>query len=79
MIYQLASDHVIREQLQEESFSSKDLNLAETREHYRANREIAQTFHLDPGVYVIIPSTFNPGEEGDFLLRTYTEAPAQSQ
>lgn len=32
-------------------------------------RELTARFKLKPGTYVVIPSTFNPNEEGDFCLR----------
>lgn len=41
-------------------------------------REICARFKLPPGHYVIVPSTFNPGEEGDFLLRIFAEKPHNS-
>lgn len=33
--------------------------------------------NLVPDSYVFIPSTLEPDEEGTFLLRLYTEAPAR--
>ena len=36
-------------------------------------REVSKRFQLGPGQYVVVPTTFNRGEEGDFLLRVFTE------
>lgn len=35
-------------------------------------REVKCRFRLEPGTYCIIPSTFSPGEEGDFFLRIFS-------
>lgn len=40
-------------------------------------REVTARFSLPPGTYAIIPSTFDRGEEGDFILRVWTESPAR--
>lgn len=36
-------------------------------------REICGRHKLPPGSYCIVPSTFEPNEEGDFMLRVYSE------
>ena len=36
-------------------------------------REVSGRFKFNPGSYVIIPSTFEPDMEGDYLLRILSE------
>ncbi|XP_037918203.1 calpain-A isoform X4 [Hermetia illucens] len=36
-------------------------------------REVSCRFKLPPGHYLIVPSTFDPNEEGEFLIRVFSE------
>ncbi|KAL7037818.1 hypothetical protein ACKWTF_009372 [Chironomus riparius] len=36
-------------------------------------REVSCRFKLSPGNYLIVPSTFEPNEEGEFLIRVFSE------
>ena len=54
-------------------FLENDANAEVDAWSYR--RETVKIFNLKPGPYVIIPSTFEPNKEGEFLLRVFSEKP----
>ncbi|KAL3232013.1 hypothetical protein MRX96_023098 [Rhipicephalus microplus] len=37
------------------------------------SREVTTRFNLPPGTYCVVPSTFEPNQTGEFLLRIFTE------
>ena len=38
-------------------------------------RQIVGRYKLSPGEYLVVPSTEMPGQQGEFLLRIYSERP----
>jgi len=42
-------------------------------------REVTHRFSLPPGKYVIMASTFNPNEQGDFIVRVFSEKEQDAQ
>jgi len=41
-------------------------------------REVSGRFKLPPGNYIIVPSTYKQEEEGEFILRVFTEQPTNA-
>jgi len=40
---------------------------------YINNREVTNRFRVDPGYYIIIPSTYDEDRSCEFMLRIFTE------
>lgn len=54
---------------------SRDLERIDSSGPYINKREVTARFNLSKGAYVIIPTTFDEGNEGEFLIRIFTEKP----
>ncbi|KAL1123741.1 hypothetical protein AAG570_001514 [Ranatra chinensis] len=56
----------------DKSFFLRNLAIARSPTFINS-REVSSRFKLPPGTYAIIPSTFDPNEEGEFILRVFSE------
>lgn len=41
--------------------------------NFKITLQVSCRFKLPPGHYLIVPSTFEPNEEGEFLIRVFSE------
>ena len=71
VIYKVGSEQQTQTKLGEDFFKYT-LSTARSKSFINL-REVTARFKLPVGTYVIIPSTYDPGYEGLFLLRTFTE------
>lgn len=56
----------------------RDLERVGTTGAYINKREVTYQCRVPPGNYIIIPSTYETNREAKFLLRIFTEVPADS-
>uniref|UniRef100_A0A8C9QUP0 Calpain-3 n=1 Tax=Scleropages formosus TaxID=113540 RepID=A0A8C9QUP0_SCLFO len=66
-IYEVSSMHGNKQHMQKDFFL---YNASKARcKSYINLREVTQRFRLPPGEYIIVPSTYEPHQEGEFILR----------
>ena len=71
VIYEIKKKDQSNEKLGEEFF--KYTSHTAMSDSFIDSREVTSRFKLPPGTYVIIPSTFHPDSEGQFLLRVFID------
>ncbi|XP_016067784.1 PREDICTED: calpain-3 isoform X3 [Miniopterus natalensis] len=71
-IYEVPKEmHGNKEHLQKDFFL---YNASKARSKTYINmREVSERFRLPPSEYVIVPSTYEPHQEGEFILRVFSE------
>ncbi|XP_060081791.1 calpain-B-like [Ylistrum balloti] len=75
-IYRLKNPQ--RRPLDGETVSRNALHQEKSSGNYEFYRENTKRFQFSPGTYVVIPSTFYPNVESQFMLRFFTEKPSDS-
>ncbi|CAH1793460.1 unnamed protein product [Owenia fusiformis] len=63
----------VRESLDGHNFDKRAMMMKRRCTKYLQYRETCDRFRFRPGLYCIIPATFKPGANGDFMLRVFTE------
>ncbi|XP_061405860.1 calpain-1 catalytic subunit-like [Lethenteron reissneri] len=72
-IYQVPQSHVGQPQLKlKKDFFQFHASKARS-EVFINTREVSQRFLLPPGEYIVMPSSFEPNQEADFILRVFSE------
>ncbi|XP_061097167.1 calpain-3-like [Conger conger] len=71
-IYEVPKEMLGQEQHLPKDFFLYNASTAKCKTYINL-REVSQRFRLSPGEYAIIPSTFEPHREGEFLLRVFSE------
>nr|XP_009501780.1 PREDICTED: calpain-3 isoform X4 [Phalacrocorax carbo] len=77
-IYEVPKEmHGTKHHLQKDFFL---YNASKARsKNYINMREISERFRLPPSEYVVIPSTYEPHQEGEFILRVFSEKRSLSE
>ncbi|XP_049291846.1 calpain-A-like isoform X1 [Anopheles funestus] len=75
-IYRVEPNDLQRKPLSREFFTG---HLSVAKSTFINLREVTCRFRLPPASYVIIPSTFDPNEEGEFMIRVFSECPSNMQ
>ena len=76
VLYKVTEEDLKEKPLKKEFFQR---NLSTERSLFINTREVTLRVKLKPGHYIIIPSTFDSNQEGEFLLRVFSETSCHLQ
>ncbi|XP_067272926.1 calpain-3b isoform X1 [Pseudorasbora parva] len=77
-IYEVPKEMKGSQQQLQKDFFLYNASIARSKSYVNI-REVTERFCLKPGEYVIIPSTFDPHKESEFLLRVFSENKSSSE
>lgn len=76
-LYKLKSD--APSLLSGQNYDYNAMVLASRPQDYRNLREVSEHYELKLGKYIIIPCTYEPNQESEFLLRIFTETKSEAE
>ena len=71
-LYQVEDSALQSKAKLDQDFFKNNKQVSETK-NYELDYEITRRFKLKPGYYAVIPTTYDPNKEGEFLLRIFSE------
>ncbi|XP_055597690.1 calpain-B-like [Uranotaenia lowii] len=72
VVYRITEEDLRHKPIPMKFFKKNDYRIVE-KSIFINSREVSCRLRLNPGVYLLIPSTLNPHEEGEFLVRIFSE------
>ncbi|KAI6236696.1 Calpain catalytic domain-containing protein [Aphelenchoides besseyi] len=73
LVYRVPEEESERTRKFEPSFFNDKTNLPVFYQRVFSGPICRESFTLDTGLYLFVPSTFNPGENGEFVLRIFAK------
>ena len=77
VVYEIKTDEDKSSERLDADFFKYNLSVGRSKSFINL-RENTRRLKLPPGTYCIIPSTYEPGTEAEFMLRLFTEKPTSS-
>lgn len=72
VIYRVTEEHLRNKPVPMKFFKKNDYRIV-ARSIYINSREVSCRLRLNPGIYLVVPTTLHPIEEGEFLIRIFSE------
>ncbi|XP_055529101.1 calpain-B-like [Wyeomyia smithii] len=72
LVYRITEEDLRHKPVPKKFFQKNEHRIA-ARSIYINSREVSCRLRLSPGVYLVVPSTLQPNEEGEFLVRIFSE------
>ncbi|XP_065091821.1 calpain-B-like [Ochlerotatus camptorhynchus] len=72
VVYRVTEEHLRNKPVPMKFFKKNDYRIV-ARSIFINSREVSCRLRLNPGIYLVVPSTLHQNEEGEFLIRIFSE------